>query len=128
MRLRRRLAVPGDIGSPSRCTAPEVGAISPASMRSAVVLPAPLGPSSAKISPGFSSNETSSTAVRSPKRRVRCEAVSKLWTELEATRRNEQAAVAGEEKAGGADSARGPELHRADLVALRVEYVGVRES
>jgi hypothetical protein len=35
-----------------------------------VVLPAPLGPSSPKISPRATANESPSTAVTSPKRRV----------------------------------------------------------
>ena len=47
IRAPRRASSP----SPSICTEPDVGAMSPASMRSVVVLPAPLGPSKAKISP-----------------------------------------------------------------------------
>src|SRR5580765_948340 len=57
-------------------TLPPEGSISPVSIRSVVVLPAPFGPSSAKISPGASSNETSSTATRASKRRVRCDATN----------------------------------------------------
>ena len=41
------------IASASICTEPDVGAMSPASIRSVVVLPAPLGPSKAKISPAL---------------------------------------------------------------------------
>jgi hypothetical protein len=37
-------------------------------MRTVVVLPAPLGPSSPKTSPGRTSNESPETARRSPKR------------------------------------------------------------
>jgi hypothetical protein len=65
-----------DSASPATSTVPDVGAINAASIRSVVVFPAPFGPSSAKISPAASSNETSSTATRSPKRRVRWDAVS----------------------------------------------------
>ena len=39
-------------------------------MRNVVVLPAPLGPSSPKISPRRTSNEVLATAVKSPKRRT----------------------------------------------------------
>ena len=35
-------------------------------MRSVVVLPAPFGPTSAKISPARTSNDTCSTAMRGP--------------------------------------------------------------
>ena len=57
-RVLRRQRVP-----PKR-TVPDEGSIRPASIRSVVVLPAPFGPSSAKTSPGTSSNDTSSTATR----------------------------------------------------------------
>ena len=60
-RCRRRVAVP------------DVGASRPHSMRMVVDLPAPLLPRKPKISPGRTSNDTSSTATKSPKRRVRCE-------------------------------------------------------
>src|SRR6186997_1906362 len=58
------------------CTVPDEGTISPASIRRVVVLPAPFGPSKAKISPAASSNERSSTATRLSNRRVRWDAVS----------------------------------------------------
>jgi hypothetical protein len=54
------------VGCPRNCTAPEDGRIKPASMRSVVVLPAPFGPTSAKISPARTSNDTPSTAMRGP--------------------------------------------------------------
>ena len=76
IRLRNRGAARRDIGSPSTRTSPEEGSINPASMRRVVVLPAPFGPSSAKISPGTRSKETSSTASRASKRRVRCDATN----------------------------------------------------
>src|SRR5512146_2344464 len=47
---------------------PESGCRTPASMRSVVVLPAPSGPTRPKISPACTSNESRSTARRSPKR------------------------------------------------------------
>ena len=56
----------GAIGSPSTSTRPDDGAMSPASMRSVVVLPAPFGPSSAKISPGGQLERHVLTATRSP--------------------------------------------------------------
>ena len=51
-------------------------AISPPSIRNVVVLPAPFGPSSPKTSPLWTSNVTSSTAVRDPKVRARWNAAS----------------------------------------------------
>jgi hypothetical protein len=45
-------------------------------MRTVVVLPAPFGPRKPKTSPAATVNETSSTAIRSPKRLVRCSTVS----------------------------------------------------
>ena len=47
-------------------TSPVVGISSPAIMRSTVVLPPPLGPSSAINSPSFTEKLTSLTAVTSP--------------------------------------------------------------
>ena len=64
--MARSAAMPRGVASPPKRTVPDDGAISPASIRSVVVLPAPLGPSSAKISPRPSSNDTRSTATRSP--------------------------------------------------------------
>src|SRR5262249_61071612 len=49
---------------------PADGAIKPPSILRVVVFPAPLGPSRPKTSPPATSKETSSTATRSPKRRV----------------------------------------------------------
>ena len=71
MRWRSRVPVACVNVTPSMATDPSVGAISPASIRIAVVLPAPLGPTSARISERATSNVTSSTAMREPKRRVR---------------------------------------------------------
>src|SRR5262245_6634351 len=51
-------------------TLPVVGGISPPIIRSVVVLPAPLGPRRPKTSPPATSKLTSSTATRSPNRRV----------------------------------------------------------
>ena len=45
---------------------PEVGRASPRISFSVVVLPAPLGPISAKVSPGSTENERPSTAVTAP--------------------------------------------------------------
>src|SRR5207302_3883756 len=56
-------------------TWPEVGLIKPTSIRIVVVLPAPFGPRKPKISPRWSSNETSSTMVLSPMIFVRVVAV-----------------------------------------------------
>src|SRR5580704_16072329 len=47
-------------------TCPAVGVSRPEMQLMVVVLPAPLGPSSPKISPGLAENEMSSTAVSSP--------------------------------------------------------------
>src|SRR2546422_6158067 len=55
---------------------PAVGVISPSSIWIVVVLPAPFGPSRPRISPCRMSNETPSTAVKSPKRLVRF----RTWT------------------------------------------------
>src|SRR2546427_13088226 len=50
---------------------PAVGVISPSSIWIVVVLPAPFGPKRPRISPGWISNDTPSTAVNSPNRFVR---------------------------------------------------------
>jgi hypothetical protein len=52
---------------PPRRTRPEVGAMKPAIIRSVVVLPQPLGPSSITNSPSRTSSETSRTAAVAPK-------------------------------------------------------------
>src|SRR3989475_4189422 len=75
MRLRRSVPVARVSCTPSMATVPLVGAMSPASIRIVVVLPAPLGPSSATISDRSTSKLTSSTTAREPKRRVRPRAV-----------------------------------------------------
>src|SRR5579863_6744873 len=56
---------------PPTVARPEVGGSSPHKMRMVVDLPAPLGPRNPKISPRFTSSETRSTAVKSPKRFTR---------------------------------------------------------
>src|SRR5581483_10508609 len=56
------------ISSPARKTRPALGARSPESRLMSVVLPAPLGPITAWISPSSSSSESWSTAARPPKR------------------------------------------------------------
>ena len=55
-------------------TCPCEGGNTPARMRMVVLLPAPLGPRKPTISPAATSNETSSIAVKAPKRLVRCSA------------------------------------------------------
>ncbi len=75
IRLRSAEPVARVSCTPSMATEPLVGAISPASILIVVVLPAPFGPSSATISPRPTSNVTSLTTVRAPKRRVRPVAV-----------------------------------------------------
>src|SRR5437868_13535824 len=57
--------------TPSTRTSPSLGARIPPMVRLAVVLPAPFGPRSATISPGCTSNETSSSAIVPSNRRVR---------------------------------------------------------
>src|SRR4029079_14314923 len=56
---------------PSTQARPSVGAISAVSTRTVVVLPAPLGPSSPRTSPRFTSRSTPRLAHSSPKRRPR---------------------------------------------------------
>src|ERR1700686_2259 len=56
---------------PPTIARPEVGGNSPQRIRMVVDLPAPLGPRNPKISPRFTSSETRSTAVKSPKRLTR---------------------------------------------------------
>src|SRR3982751_1854404 len=57
--------------TPLTATVPDVGARSPASMRSSVVLPAPFGPKSARHSPASSRRSTPSTTRWPPNSRVR---------------------------------------------------------
>ena len=56
------------IGFPAKVIAPPSGAIVPAIMLNSVVLPAPLGPITAKIAPAGTAKLTLSTAVRPRKR------------------------------------------------------------
>src|SRR4026208_881139 len=56
---------------PRQRTVPEVGARKPVIIFIVVDLPAPFGPRKPSTSPARTSKETSSTAVRTPKRRVR---------------------------------------------------------
>src|SRR5438309_5966142 len=52
---------------PITSTAPDVGSISPAIRLNIVDLPQPVLPSTATISPGATSNDSRSTAIRSPR-------------------------------------------------------------
>ena len=63
-RARRRSA------RPFQRTRPASGASTPSTIRIAVVLPAPLGPTKPSIRPGATENVRSSSATTSPKRRV----------------------------------------------------------
>ncbi len=65
--IRRRISTPasGVRGSPATVADPADGAIS---VRTMVVLPAPLGPRNPKTSPRSTSKDTSSNAMRSPNR------------------------------------------------------------
>ncbi len=64
--LAHRVAVAHDVEARRRCAVPPSGTISVASMRSSVVLPAPLGPSRPVIWPSGATNDTSRTACTSP--------------------------------------------------------------
>jgi len=75
-RLRSAEPVARVSWTPSIATEPLVGAISPASILIVVVLPAPFGPSSVTISPALTVSETSRTAVRLSKTRLRCSAMT----------------------------------------------------
>ena len=67
-----RLAADSPVRSaPSTSTAPRSGWSKPATMRSAVVLPQPDGPSSATSSPGASARSKPSSARAAPKERCR---------------------------------------------------------
>ena len=76
--IRRRISTPfsGASAIPATVAEPPLGAISVPSVRTVVVLPAPLGPRKPNTSPWAISNETPSKAVRSPKRLVRRSAES----------------------------------------------------
>ena len=60
-----------DTSLPSISTSPESANSNPATIRSAVVLPQPDGPSSATSSPGAMSSDISSSALVAPNARVR---------------------------------------------------------
>src|SRR5690554_5683050 len=61
-------------------TVPDVGRASPTAQRMVVVLPAPLGPSNARISPGRVLRSRPSTATVRPKRLVRLSTSSTLYS------------------------------------------------
>src|SRR6476646_2998066 len=63
--------------SSAMCTEPPSGRSSPATMRSNVDLPLPLGPSSATSEPVGTSSDTSSSATKSPKR------LETFWIEID---------------------------------------------
>src|SRR5690349_9442355 len=67
----RRAGPSLDMSAPAKRIAPESGLSSPESWPISVVLPAPLGPITAWISPGARDSETSPVATRPPKRLVR---------------------------------------------------------
>src|SRR5579859_4862189 len=74
---------------PSKMTVPRLGAKKPVTQLKSVVLPAPLGPISAKTSPTLTSNDTLSTATRPPKRLVSpvtVRIVSAIWLGLQLAR------------------------------------------
>ena len=77
---RSRGATVSTTRSPIRIE-PDVSASSPASSRSAVVLPEPDGPTSTMNSPSSISSERSATAVVSPKRFVTCSKVTGATTQ-----------------------------------------------
>ena len=58
------------MSKPATMPVPDVGLLSPHSIRMAVVLPAPLAPRKPNISPGRTEKEMWSTAVKVPKRLV----------------------------------------------------------
>ena len=66
--------------TPSRTIDPVSGRSNPAIIRSNVVFPQPEGPSSVKNSPAFTEKLTSSTATKSPKRRVTLRTSSSAMT------------------------------------------------
>ena len=72
MPASRRCAGTPRMDSPSSSTSPESGVSKPASIRSAVVLPQPEGPSRASSSPGWTVRSRPSSAVVAPKLRRSC--------------------------------------------------------
>ena len=71
------------MSAPSIQIEPPSGASNPATMRSRVVLPQPEGPSRQKNSPASMERLTSSTATKSPKRRVTLRISSRAMPELD---------------------------------------------
>ena len=71
MPMSRREAGTDEMSLPSTRTVPTSAVSKPATMRSAVVLPQPDGPSSATSSPGAMSMDSPSSARVAPKERVR---------------------------------------------------------
>ena len=66
MPMLRRFGGNSSMRLPPTVTEPEVWAMKPAMMRNSVVLPQPLGPSSATSSPASMSSDTRSTASAPP--------------------------------------------------------------
>ena len=129
-RARERHAVDRDV--------PLVGAISPASIRSVVVLPAPFGPSSATISDRahLERDVVDDDARAEPPGEAACAANHERGRsairpdgtpaiELVQPGRHEQAAVGAEEQAVRRHDARGAELDGANLVAVAIVHVRV---
>jgi hypothetical protein len=67
-RLRISTPFAGVSANPATCAEPDVGASSVPSVRTVVVLPAPLGPRNPNTSPRRTSKLTSANATRSPNR------------------------------------------------------------
>src|ERR1043166_7827900 len=88
---RRRAGSPAS-GAPSIVTRPALGRASPASSRSSVLFPAPLGPTTRWHSPGLTESETPRSARADPKRRSRSRASRRgqtaagVWGRGEVTR------------------------------------------
>ena len=97
MPMSRRLAGMSVMSRPSSRTRPESSRSSPASERSAVVLPQPEGPSSATSSPGARSSDRPSSALTSPNRRRS----STSWTRTPARDGLAPATAAGGARASG---------------------------
>ncbi len=70
MPMSRRAAGMPETSLPSTSTSPVSAVSNPATIRSAVVLPQPDGPSSATSSPGAISSDIPSSALAAPKARV----------------------------------------------------------
>lgn len=70
--LRLNSGPRSDALRPSTVAVPVVGGSNPLSILRVVDFPAPFGPSNAQMAPCGTAKVTSSTATKSPKRRVRC--------------------------------------------------------